>query len=35
MTLLKAIRVGKNAREFARVSGLHLADWAEPMGAGT
>jgi tRNA(fMet)-specific endonuclease VapC len=32
---LKAILVSNNTREFARVSGLRLANWAEPMGAET
>lgn len=32
---LKATLVSNNTREFARVSGLRLANWAEPMGTGT
>ncbi len=32
---LETTLVSNNTREFARVSGLRLANWAEPMGAGT
>ena len=32
---LKATLVSNNTREFARVSNLRLANWAEPIDAGT